>query len=112
MTADPPTAARNGFARRGAASVFLADMAKDAGQWLNRFFRSRGVPMVKKGYESEFSIFINTYLSEHPEILDDQRRGREIFWDKRVDLQAEREADADSVPAEQYYYYGWPDAKA
>ena len=56
MTADPPTPARNGFARRGAASVFVADVAKDAGQWLNRFFRCRGVPMVKKGYESEFSI--------------------------------------------------------
>jgi Protein of unknown function (DUF3460) len=68
--------------------------------------------MFKKGYESEFAIFINAYLSRHPEILDDQRRGREIFWDKLVDLKAEREADADSVPAEQYYYYGWRDAKA
>jgi hypothetical protein len=68
--------------------------------------------MVKKGYQSEFAIFINAYLSAHPEILDDQRRGRDIFWDKLVDPQAESEADADSVPAEQYYYYGWADPKA
>jgi hypothetical protein len=68
--------------------------------------------MVKKGYESEFATFINAYLSRHPEILDDQRRGREIFWDKLVDLQAEREAETDSVPAEQYYHYGWRDTKA
>jgi hypothetical protein len=68
--------------------------------------------MFKKGYESEFAIFINAYLSRHPEILDDQRRGREIYWDKRVDLQAEGEADADSVSAEQFYYYGWRDANA
>jgi hypothetical protein len=66
--------------------------------------------MFKKGYESEFAVFINAYLSGHPEILDDQRRGREIYWDKRADLKAEAEADADSVPAEQYYYYGWRDA--
>jgi hypothetical protein len=32
MTVDPPTPARNGFARRGAASVFVADVAKGAGQ--------------------------------------------------------------------------------
>lgn len=68
--------------------------------------------MIKRGYESEFAIFINTYLSEHPEIADDQRRGRDIYWDKPVNLQAEREAEADSVPAEQYYYYGWVDTKA
>ena len=34
-------------------------------------------------YESDHTKFMRKYLAEHPEEIDSQRRGREIWWDKK-----------------------------
>lgn len=39
----------------------------------------------KSGYESEFTRFINGYLAQHPDVVDDQRRGWYIWWDHKFD---------------------------
>jgi hypothetical protein len=35
---------------------------------------------MDKHYVSEFMVFIDAYLKEHPEVVKDQRRGWDIFW--------------------------------
>lgn len=54
------------------------------------------------GYVSEFTNFIDAFLGQHPEVVQEQRRGWKIFWDKKVDL-AELEAlKEDIVPMKPY----------
>lgn len=60
-------------------------------------------------YVSEFEQFINHFLEEHPEVAEDQRQGRQIWWDRKVDLAQEEKALEDSVPQDGYgfYYSAW-----
>lgn len=69
-------------------------------------FRIPGDPRkVDAGYVSEFTGFIDHYLEEHPEVVADQRTGRLIYWEKRVDLAAQARAERESVPADGYGFY-------
>jgi len=61
--------------------------------------------MKVKEYVSEFEQFFGKMLNEHPEYVDDQRRGWHIWWDHRVNLEDERLARTDSVPTPPYYYH-------
>jgi Protein of unknown function (DUF3460) len=36
-------------------------------------------------YESEHTIFMRTMLEQHPEWREDQKAGRALLWDRRVD---------------------------
>lgn len=56
----------------------------------------------KSVYVSEFEQFMNRFLEEHPEVQEDQRRGRLIYWDHKVDLAALEKAAKDSVPEDAY----------
>jgi Protein of unknown function (DUF3460) len=60
---------------------------------------------MKNGYVSEFTLFMNKFLADHPEVVEDQKRGRDIYWDRKVDLVALKEAQEDSVPDDSYGYY-------
>lgn len=53
---------------------------------------------MSQGYVSEFTTFMRQYLAEHPEVVEDQGRGRQIYWDKKVDFSAQAKAEADRVP--------------
>ena len=56
------------------------------------------------GYVSEFTQFIDKFIEEHPDVVENQRRGWYIYWDHNVDL-AERDlAEKDSVPPKPYSY--------
>lgn len=55
-------------------------------------------------YVSEFELFLNSYLVEHPAVVADQARGWRIWWDHRVDLDAVARQNQDSVPPSPYYY--------
>jgi len=57
---------------------------------------------MDKSYVSEFTIFINRYLEEHPEVVEDQRRGWDIYWNPEIDLAALNEAKDDIVPDDSY----------
>ncbi|MCM8595512.1 DUF3460 family protein [Accumulibacter sp.] len=52
-------------------------------------------------YESEHTKFMREMLAQHPEWVEDQRRGRAIWWDRKLDpgeLKARREAGEAQLP--------------
>lgn len=53
-------------------------------------------------YVSEFTVFMNRYLGEHPEAVEEQRRGWGSFWIPKTGLDAQEEADEDLVPDDGY----------
>ena len=62
-------------------------------------------PAVGKSYDAtEFTQFISAFLKNHPEVVDDQRKGWNIYWDKAVDLDALEQAKEDHVPEKPYHY--------
>lgn len=65
-------------------------------------------------YVSEFEQFMNRFLEEHPEVPEDQRRGRLIYWDQKVDLADLEKAARDSVPEDGYgfRYLPWQQGRS
>ncbi len=57
---------------------------------------------MQGAYVSEFTRFMDKFLKEHPEVVEDQQRGWNIFWDKEVDPAAISKAEEDSVPFDDY----------
>ena len=39
---------------------------------------------MRTDYVSEFTLFINQFLAEHPEVVEDQKRGWNIYWNPKV----------------------------
>lgn len=37
-------------------------------------------------YESEHTKFMRTMLAQHPEWVEDQKVGRALLWDRKLDL--------------------------
>ena len=57
-------------------------------------------------YESEPTRFINDLLQRKPQIQDERRKGRSMFWDKRPeDLEQEKRMDEGFIPQKPYEYY-------
>lgn len=57
------------------------------------------------GYVSPFTEFIDGFLQEHPEVVEDQRKGWYLYWDHHVDLDEQKKASEDSVPVKGYDYF-------
>jgi hypothetical protein len=55
-------------------------------------------------YESEHTKFMREMMASHPEWLEDQRRGRAIWWDRKVDLN-EQKSSRESTEAHRSYPY-------
>jgi uncharacterized protein DUF3460 len=56
-------------------------------------------------YVSEHTLFIRDLLAKKPEIVDDLRKGRAIWWDKTPrELDARRTMDKGLVPQKPYVY--------
>lgn len=79
---------------------------------LSRLFRTKGHGpthhVVDHAFVSEHTRFIGHYLEEHPEVLDDQHKGWRIYWDKKVDLVAQKKAEMDTVPDDIYGFHNLP----
>jgi hypothetical protein len=41
--------------------------------------------MMDKAYVSEFTDFMNRYLGKHPEVVEEQWRDWNFFWNTKVD---------------------------
>jgi Protein of unknown function (DUF3460) len=70
-------------------------------------FAPRFAPMFlpSRHYVSEHTTFIRDLLARKPEIVDEQKRGRAIWWDKTPRELAEvRRMDTDRVPQPPYVY--------
>ena len=57
-------------------------------------------------YVSEHTKFIDEVLARKPELDDDRKKGRALWWDKSPrDLDARRKMDEGKVPQTPYVYF-------
>ena len=58
-------------------------------------------------YVSDHTKFIREVLAKKPELADEQKKGRAIWWDKTPRELADRgEMDEGRVPQSAYVYFG------
>ena len=62
------------------------------------------MPLFWKHYKSEVTQFLDDMKAKKPNLEEEQRTGRAIFWDKRVDREAQEEWREASVPQQPYVY--------
>ena len=62
------------------------------------------MPWFWKPYKSDITSFIDELKAKKPTLEDEQRLGRAIWWDHRVDLKAEHEYQDARVPQQPYVY--------
>lgn len=55
-------------------------------------------------YESEFTKFMRQWMDKHPEQVEEQRKGRKLWWDKPQDLATRRAYQAITVAQKAYPY--------
>ncbi len=62
------------------------------------------MPLFWKPYTSDVTAFITTLKAAKPTLEDEQRRGRALLWDRRIDRVAEEDWDEANVPQQPYVY--------
>jgi hypothetical protein len=62
------------------------------------------MPFFWKPYTSDVTAFIDTLKAKKPTLEDEQRLGRSLLWDRRIDPRAEAEYDESRVPQQPYVY--------
>lgn len=55
-------------------------------------------------YESEITVFLRQLREQRPHLVDEQRKGRAIWWDKPQDLDTAERQRASRVPQQPYVY--------
>jgi hypothetical protein len=66
------------------------------------------MPMLpSRHYESAHTRFIRELIEQRPQIADEQKKSRALWWDKRpAELAARSEMDEGRVPQSAYVYQG------
>ena len=59
---------------------------------------------IKTGYESDATRLIRELLAEKPAIVDEQKQGRALWWDRRLNLDLLRRERESSVAQKGYVY--------
>ena len=59
-------------------------------------------------YQSDVTQFIESLKHEHPDLEAQQRQGRNLLWDKRIDPQQAAQARQAQVPQKPYVYQTGP----
>lgn len=59
---------------------------------------------IKTGYESDATRMIRELLDLRPEIADEQKTGRSLWWDRKLDLDRLRREQASRVAQKGYVY--------
>ena len=68
--------------------------------------------LPSRHYESEHTKFMRELLSKRPDIVEKQREGRAIWWDKTPqELAEERKMDEGRVAQSPYVYSNLPDRR-
>ena len=62
------------------------------------------MPWFWKPYTSDITSFIDELKAKKPTLEDEQRQGRAIWWDRRIDLLAEDDYQDARVPQQPYVY--------
>jgi hypothetical protein len=55
-------------------------------------------------YESDITKFLNQLKAERPQLVEEQRKGRALLWDKPQDLQTQLSNDASRIAMKAYPY--------
>jgi hypothetical protein len=55
-------------------------------------------------YESEITKFLNQLKKERPQLVEEQRKGRALLWDKPQDLDTSKRQEASRIPMKAYPY--------
>jgi hypothetical protein len=59
---------------------------------------------MAKYYESDTTKFIRDLLAQKPQIKEEQRKGRALWWDRKLDQVLLKRTLESRVPQEPYYY--------
>ncbi len=59
---------------------------------------------IKTGYESDATRMIRELLEARPEIAEEQKKGRSLWWDRKLDLDLLRREDESRVAQKGYVY--------
>ena len=62
------------------------------------------MPLFWKPYKSDISTFIDELKEKKPTLEDEQRAGRALLWDKRLDRDLQAEWRDARVPQQPYVY--------
>lgn len=62
------------------------------------------MPFFWKHYKSDATALIEDLKAKNPGLERQQRQGRALLWDKRVDRQAQSEFRQANVPQQPYVY--------
>ena len=62
------------------------------------------MPLFWKAYTSDVTSFIAQLKANKPTLEDEQRHGRGLLWDKRIDRDAQAEYADANVPQQPYVY--------
>lgn len=68
------------------------------------------MPLFWKPYTSDTTQFIAKLKQDHPTLEAEQRAGRALLWDKRIDREAQAEYREARVPQQPYVYQNKPSA--
>jgi len=62
------------------------------------------MPLFWKAYTSDVTTFIDQLKAKKPTLEEEQRQGRALLWDKRIDRDALAEYADAKVPQQPYVY--------
>ena len=62
------------------------------------------MPLFWKPYKSDVTQFIEELKAAKPTLEDEQRAGRALLWDRRIDRDAQAEYGDAKVPQQPYVY--------
>jgi len=62
------------------------------------------MPLFWKAYTSDVTSFIEELKANKPTLEAEQRHGRALLWDKRIDRDAQAEYADANVPQQPYVY--------
>jgi hypothetical protein len=62
------------------------------------------MPLFWKAYKSDVTSFIEALKANKPSLEDEQRQGRGLLWDKRIDRAAQADYQDAKVPQQPYVY--------
>ncbi len=61
-----------------------------------------------KYYESDITVFMRKLIEEKPQIREEQKKGRGLWWDKKLDPDLQRRKAQSRVQPEPYAYQPKP----
>ncbi len=62
------------------------------------------MPLFWKAYKSDVTSFIEELKAKKPTLESEQRAGRSLLWDKRIDREAQADYGDAKVPQQPYVY--------